>query len=120
MATTSAAEVPPGHAQSHLPVHGKLRAQARAITDVFLLLSWIPAIFTGVILWDTLGIVPEAPGKGEKVMLWGLTTNEWGDIHWWISAVAVGFTMLHIALDWRMFKGAMRFLFHQHPLPEGH
>lgn len=120
MTNTPGAQTHPAHAESHLPVHGKLRVYSRAVTDVFLLLTWIPAAFTGVILWDTLGIVPEGPGKGERIMLWGLTTGQWGDIHWWISAAALGFTLLHIALDWKMFKGAMKYLFHRHPLPEGH
>lgn len=120
MTTAPATQTHPGHAQAHLPVRGKLRVFARGVADIFLLLSWIPATFTGVILWEPLGIVPDAPGKGEKVMLWGLTTGQWGDIHWWICAAAVGFTLLHIALDWKMFKGAMRYVVHRHPFPEGH
>lgn len=109
-----------GHVPVHLPAHGKLRVYSRGVTDVLLLLTWIPAAFSGIILWETLGIVPVGPGRGERIMLWGLTTGQWGDIHWWISAAAVGFTLLHIALDWKMFKGAMKYLFHRHPLPEGH
>ncbi|MGE0599345.1 MAG: DUF4405 domain-containing protein [Dehalococcoidia bacterium] len=107
------------HAPTHLPVHGKLRVYARSVTDVFLLLTWVPAAFSGIILWDTLGIVPAGPGKGEREMLWSLTTSQWGEIHWWVSAAALAFTLVHIALDWKMFKGAMRYLFHRHPMPEG-
>jgi hypothetical protein len=40
-------------------VHGKVRVYSRAV-DVFLLLTWLPATFSGIILWETLGIVPEA------------------------------------------------------------
>jgi len=36
--------------------------------------------------WAPAGLVPEGPGKGEGIMLWGLTTTEWGNIHWWVSA----------------------------------
>ncbi len=115
MTGTPSAQVHTTHLPAHLPSGGKLRVYARAVTDVFLLLAWLPATFTGIILWEPLGIVPEGPGKGERIMLWGLTTGQWGDIHWWISAVAVSLTLAHIALDWRMFKGAMRFLFHRHP-----
>lgn len=101
--------------QEHHSRTGRIRLYARATTDILLLLTWLPATFTGIILWQPLGIVPEGPGKGERVMLWGLTTSQWGDIHWWICAAAVGFTLLHIALDWKMFKGGMRYLFHRHP-----
>ena len=50
-------------------------------------------------------------------MLWGLTKNDWGQIHWWISAAAVGLTLLHIVLDWKAFKGAIRYLVHARGLP---
>jgi hypothetical protein len=91
---------------------------ARAVTDISLVLLWLPATFSGAILWDGLGIVPDPPSKGEKVMLWGLTTNDWGEIHWWISAAAVVATLLHIVLDWKAFKGAVRYMVRAHGMPE--
>lgn len=33
---------------------------------------------------------------------------------------AVAFTVLHIVLDWKMFKAGMRYLVHRHPMPEHH
>ena len=100
------------------PLKTRLRVYSRAVTDISLVLLWLPATFSGVILWDGLGIVPESPGKGEKIMLWGLTTNAWGEIHWWISAAAVIATLLHFVLDWKAFKGAMKYLVRSHGMPE--
>ena len=103
--------------RSRRPWKPRLRVYARSVTDIFLFLAWIPATFTGVILWAPTGLVPEGPGKGERIMLWGLTTSEWGNIHWWVSAVAVGLTLLHIMLDWKAFKGAIKYLVHARAVP---
>lgn len=78
MTSPSTAQTHTGHLQTHLPVHGKLRVYARGVTDVFLLLTWLPATFTGVILWDTLGIVPEGPGKGEPGEIFRLESRDVG------------------------------------------
>ena len=43
-------------------------------------------------------------------MLWGMTTSEWGDIHWWGSVAAVAVTVLHVALDFKAFKGAVGYV----------
>jgi len=99
------------------PLKVRLKVYARALTDISLVLLWLPATFSGVILWETLGIVPAGPGKGERVMLWGLTTREWGEIHWWVSVAAVAFTLLHIVLDWKAFKGAVKYLVHARGVP---
>jgi len=103
--------------RSTRPLKVRPRIYARLVTDVFLFLAWIPATFTGVILWAPAGLVPEGPGKGERIMLWGLTTAEWGNIHWWLSAAAVAFTLLHIVLDWKAFKGAIKYLVHARGVP---
>ncbi len=105
---------------THLPVHGKVRVFLRSVTDLFLVLTWLPATLTGVILWEPLGFVPEGRQRGQQEMLWGLTQGQWGDIHWWLCVAAVAFTALHIALDWKMFKAGMRYLLHRHPVPEHH
>lgn len=99
------------------PLKTRIRVYARAVTDVFLVLLWLPATLTGILLWEPAGFVPEGPGKGERVMLWGLTTGEWGDLHWWISAAAVAMTLLHILLDWKAFKGALKYLVHARGIP---
>ena len=117
MTAIPAATVPQAAARTRRPLKVRIRTYARAVTDIFLVLAWLPATFTGVILWPTTGFVPDGPGKGERIMLWGLTSNQWGDIHWWVSAVAVGLTLLHIALDWKAFKGALKYLVHARGVP---
>ena len=99
------------------PIKTRIRIYTRATTDIFLVLLWLPATFTGVILWEPAGLVPEGPGKGERIMLWGLTTAEWGTVHWWISVAAVAMTLLHIALDFKAFKGAVKYLVHARGVP---
>lgn len=95
----------------------RLRLYTRVLTDISLVLLWLPATFTGLILWETLGFVPEGPGKGERVMLWGLTTAEWGTVHLWISIAAVAFTLLHVVLDWKALKGAVKYFVRARGIP---
>ncbi|MBI5949479.1 MAG: DUF4405 domain-containing protein [Chloroflexi bacterium] len=92
------------------PLKTRIRVYTRALTDILLVLLWLPAALTGVLLWQPLGVVPDSPGRGEKIMLWGLTTREWGDIHWWICVAAVAVTVLHVALDFKAFKGAVGYV----------
>lgn len=99
------------------PMRIRLKVWLRAIVDISLLLSWTVATFTGVILWPDIGLTPEPPNKGEKVMLWSLTTGEWGTIHTYASLAAVAITLLHIWLDWKALKGAIKYLIHSRGVP---
>jgi len=103
--------------RTHRALKKRLQVYARAFTDIWLVLLWLPATFSGGILWETLGLVPEGPGKGERVMLWGLTTNGWGEIHLWVSLAAVAFTLFHIILDWKALKGAIKYFVRARGLP---
>jgi len=103
--------------RTHRTLKKRLQAYARSLTDIGLILLWLSATFSGVILWETLGFVPEGPGKGERVMLWGLSTNGWGEIHLWVSLAAVAFTLFHIVLDWKALKGAIRYFIRARGLP---
>jgi len=107
----------PSRPRARRALKARLRIYTRAITDIALILLWLPATFTGLILWETLGLVPEGPGKGERVMLWGLTTNAWGDVHLWISIAAVAFTLLHLVIDWKALKGAIAYFIRARGLP---
>ena len=115
--TTIAAPLPQTRSSSGRPLKVRVRIWSRAVTDIVLVLLWLPATLSGVILWAPLGVVPEGPGKGEREMLWGYTTGQWGEIHWWLSAAAVGFTLLHILLNLRAFKGAIKYLVRARGIP---
>ena len=102
---------------AHRPLHTRLRIWARAVVDIALVLAWLPATLTGILLWDPAGFTPTGPGRGEREMLWGYTTHQWGDIHWWVCVAAVALTLAHIALDFKAFQGAMKYLVHAHGVP---
>ncbi len=111
MAIAPAGSVQPKYRAVHgRPLKTRIRVYTRALTDLLLVALWLPATVTGVMLWEPLGIVPGSPGKGEKIMLWGMTTAQWGDIHWWLSVAAVAVTLLHVVLDFKAFKGAVKYL----------
>ncbi len=58
---------------AYRPLHTRLRIWARAVVDIALVLAWLPATLTGILLWDPAGFTPTGPGRGEREMLWGYT-----------------------------------------------
>lgn len=87
------------------------KVYARAVVAIALLVSWSLAAFTGFLLWF-------APGAGVRRLLFlGLTRHEWGNVHFVMSVIALGITVIHILIDWRALKGMLRYLIsvHRHP-----
>ena len=99
------------------PLAVRIKLWLRATTVVALILTWSVATFTGAILWPELGITPPGPGKGEKEMLWTLTTETWALIHTYSSFAAVAVTGLHLWIDWKATKGAFKYLVHAKGIP---
>jgi hypothetical protein len=93
---------------------GLSRRQVRALVGITLLVSWVLATLTGVLL----EVAPEVPRAGQQELLFGLTQRTWGDIHWWVSVLAVAVTVVHLATDWRTFRGCLRAMTHRTACPD--
>jgi hypothetical protein len=78
----------------------------RATVAVALLVVWGMAAFSGVLLW----LAPVGPRSGQLPLLLGLTKSLWGDLHFWVSVLALAVTGVHLAVDWRALRGCVRFL----------
>lgn len=91
------------------PVNPK--TYARAVVAISLLVSWGLAAFTGFLLW----FAPR--GAGKLPLFLGLTRHEWGNVHFVMSVVALGITVIHIVVDWRALRGVLHYLIsvHRHP-----
>jgi hypothetical protein len=88
-------------------------AYIRGVVAIALLVSWGLTAFTGFLL----RFAPIGEGSGRLPLFLGLTKHEWGDVHFVLSVIALGITILHIVIDWRALRGVLHYLisFNRHP-----
>lgn len=67
-------------------------------------------VISGVLLW----IADTGRRSGQQELFLGLTKDEWGDIHWWVAVAVVLITLLHLVIDYKALKGAVRYLVNYH------
>ena len=84
----------------------KPKVYARAITAIALIIVWILSAFSGLILW----LAPEVHRAGQQPLLFGITKQDWGEVHFWICVAVVIVTMIHIVIDWKALRGVIRYL----------
>ena len=89
-----------------------VKAYTRAVVAVALFVVWGLSAFTGFLLW----LAPHGQQSGRLVLL-GLTKGQWGDVHFWVSVVALVVTVVHVAVDWRALRGYMRYVSRVHRDP---
>ena len=82
----------------------------RAAIGITLIVVWSAALLTGILLY----VAPEGRRSGQADLLFGISKSDWGQIHWWVSLVAVGVTIVHLAVDWKTFRSCVRHLTHTH------
>ena len=79
---------------------------ARAVIAISLIVIWLSSALSGLVLW----LAPDVRQSGKQELLFGITKQSWGDIHFWICVVAVAITILHIIVDWRALRGIIRYM----------
>jgi hypothetical protein len=79
---------------------------ARAVIAITLIVVWLSAALSGLILW----LAPDVRQAGQQELLFGITKQNWGDIHFWICVVAIVITVLHIIVDWKALRGIVRYM----------
>lgn len=84
----------------------RFRARLRAIIGIALITTWSLVIVSGLVLWAA----PHGPRSGRRELLLGFVKREWGDAHLWLSLAALAVTVVHVTVDWRMMRSAMRSL----------
>jgi len=88
----------------------KVKVYVRAITAITLFIVWILSAFSGIILW----LAPEVRRAGQQPLLFDITKENWGAIHFWICVAVVGVTIVHIIIDWKALCGVIRYLTSTH------
>jgi hypothetical protein len=84
----------------------KPKIYARAVIAIFLITTWILSAFSGIILW----LAPEVRRAGQQPLLFGITKQNWGEIHFWICVAVVVVTLVHIIVDWKALRGVIRYM----------
>ncbi|MCD6290583.1 MAG: DUF4405 domain-containing protein [Anaerolineae bacterium] len=79
------------------------KAYIRSIVAIALIIVWTASTLTGLILY----VAPHGPHSGEATLLF-LTKGQWGDVHLWVSVVAVVVTIFHLVIDWHALKSSIR------------
>jgi cobalamin synthase len=84
----------------------KPKVYVRAITAIALIIVWVLSAFSGLVLW----LAPEVRQAGQQPLLFGITKQNWGEIHFWICVAVVIVTLLHIIIDWKALRGVIHYL----------
>ena len=75
----------------------KPKVYARAIIAIALIIVWILSAFSGLILW----LAPEVRRAGQQSLLFNITKQELGEIHFWICVAVMIITIAHMIIDWK-------------------
>ncbi len=84
----------------------KPKKYARAVVAIALIIVWVLSAFSGLILW----LAPEVRQSGRQLLLFDITKENWGQIHFWICVAVVIVTIVHIIIDWKALRGVLRYL----------
>ncbi|WP_036489456.1 DUF4405 domain-containing protein [Myxosarcina sp. GI1] len=85
----------------------------RAIAALALLVVWSFAALTGFLL----ELLLRGYGAGRLFLFLGLTRHQWGEIHFVVCVIALGVTVIHTLLEWRVLRGYIRYFFDPHHRP---
>ena len=83
-----------------------IKIYSRAVIAIALIVVWILSAFSGLILW----LAPEVRRAGQQPLLFDITKESWGEIHFWICVAVVIVTVVHIIVDWKALRGVIRYL----------
>ena len=84
----------------------KVKVYARAVIAIALITTWILTAFSGIIL----RLAPEVRRAGQQPLLFNITKQNWGEIHFWICVVVMVVTIVHMIVDWKALRGVIRYM----------
>jgi len=83
-----------------------MRQKIRGLVSICLLFSWAISALSGFILY----LAPEGRQSGREVLLFALSKHGWSEFHTWVSFVALGITLLHLIIDWKILVAVIKYL----------
>ena len=84
------------------------RVTINAIVDIGCLITFIPSLITGLVLYFVL---PEGSGRGSSWATYlGIARNQWVTMHNYTSLVFAALLIIHLLLHWKFFQHVCRIL----------
>jgi hypothetical protein len=83
-----------------------VKQKVRGLIGLVLLISWAMSGLSGLILY----LAPTGRRSGQALLLLEMTKHEWADYHTWSSFLAVGVTVLHVIVDWKILVALVKCL----------
>ena len=87
-----------------------IKIYTRAIVAILLIVTWLSSAIYGLILW----LAPEVRQAGQQQLLFDITKQSWGEIHFWVCIAVVIITIAHIIIDWKALRGVLRYMTSTH------
>lgn len=81
-----------------------MKLKIRGFVSLCLLLFWTISALSGIVLY----LAPEGQRSGRALLAFGLAKQDWSGLHTGISFLALGFTVLHIILDWKILLAVLK------------
>jgi len=83
-----------------------MNRKIRGLISLGLLIFWGLSALSGFILYFS----PEGQRSGRAILLFGLAKHGWSEFHTLVSFVALGITILHIIVDWKILIALIKHL----------
>lgn len=83
-----------------------MNRKLRGLVSLGLLVFWTFSASSGFILY----LAPEGQRLGRTTLFLGLTKHNWSEFHTWMSFIALGITILHVILDWKILVALIKYL----------
>ncbi len=81
------------------------QVRLRGLIAISMIALWAVVGLTGFLL----EFAPTGQRMGRLVIFF-LTKQQWGDIHFWMSIAAGALTLIHLMVDWKALKACARYL----------
>jgi hypothetical protein len=78
------------------------RVTVNALVDIGCLITFIPSLITGLVLYLFL---PSGSGRGGNWATWmGISRDQWVTMHNYTSLVFAALLIIHLLLHWKFFR----------------
>jgi len=80
--------------------------KVRAVVALALLTTGLFQAVSGLILYTA----PKGRGAGDLIVLYGLEKHLWKEYHFYIGILIMCLVVVHLILNWKMFKNELKSL----------
>jgi hypothetical protein len=83
-----------------------MRQKIRGLVGLALLVSWAASGLSGFILY----LAPSGRKSGQAMLPFESTKHQWAEFHTWTSFLALGVTVVHFMVDWKILVAVIKYL----------